>query len=165
MSAIPATDRGLTDPLDPFLGAQLGHLLERVDRRAGVRVDDSGITVRGLLRTHHTSWAGIDRITLDNRLDVLLAAATRLLPIRRVPWLGGMLTGVVQAATSGVTRRVAPGVRERAGWVVATIHRRGLLYRDIDVDGGAWLTSVLSPAVSEAVQSHAAMRHIPVERH
>lgn len=164
MSAIPATDRGITDPLDPYLGERLGHLLQLVDRRAGVRVDDTGITVRGLLRTHHTSWARIDRITLDNRLDVLLVAATRLLPVRRVPWLGGMLTGVVRAATAGVTRRVAPEVRERAGWVVATIQRDGLLHRDIDLEGGAWLTAVLSPDVSAAVQAHAAMRHIPVER-
>jgi hypothetical protein len=165
VSAIPATDRGLTDPLDPYLGERLGHLLALVDQRAGVRVDDSGITVRGLLRTYHTSWAGIERITLDNRLDVLLAAATRLVPVRRVPWLGGLLTDAVQAATAGVTRRVAPEVRERAGWVVATVHRDGVLHRDIAVDGGAWLTAVLSPAVSDAVQSHAAMRHIPVARH
>lgn len=164
MSAIPAADHGLTDPLEPWLGERLGHLLRLVDRRAGVRVDDTGITVRGLLRTRHTSWAGIERITLDNRLDVLLASATRVLPVRRIPGVGGMLTELVRAGATGVTRRIAPEVRERAGWVVASIHREGRLRSDIDVDGGAWVTAVLNPSLSEAVRSHAAMRHIPVEQ-
>lgn len=164
MSAIPATDRGLTDPLDPWLGSRFEGLLEHVDRRAGVRVDDTGITVRGLLRTHHTSWDRVERIELDNRLDVLLAASTRFLPVRRVPVVGGLLTDAVRTAASATTRRLAPATRQRLGWVVATIHREGLLHRDIAFDGGAWLTAVLSPAVNEAVQSHAAMRHIPIER-
>lgn len=89
MSAIPATDRGLTDPLDPWLGDRFAGLLELVDRRAGVRVDDTGITVRGLVRTHHTSWDRVERIALDNRLDVLLAAATRFLPVRGCRSSGG----------------------------------------------------------------------------
>ncbi len=164
MSAIPATDRGLTDPLDRLLGARLAPLLERVDRHAGVCVDDAGVTVRGLFRTQHTSWESVDRIELDNRLDVLLAAVTRFLPIRRVPWIGGLLTDATQAAAAAATRRVAPNARRRAGWVVATLHRDGLLDRDVDIDGGAWLTAVLNPSLSKAVQSHAAMRHIPIER-
>lgn len=164
MSSIPATDRGLTDPLDPWLGNRFEALLEQVDRRAGVRVDDSGITVRGLVRTRHTSWDRVERIELDNRLDVLLAAATRFLPVRRVPVIGGLLTDGVRAAAAATTRRLAPATRQRLGWMVATVHRQGALHRDIDVDGGAWLTAVLNPSVSEAVQAHAAMRHIPIER-
>lgn len=164
MSAIPATDRGLTDPLDPWLGDRFERLLELVDRRAGVRVDDTGITVRGLLRTRHTSWDRIERIELDSRLDVLLAAATRLLPVRRVPLVGGLLTDGVRTAAAAATRRLAPATRQRLGWVVATVHRAGVLHRDIDVDGGAWLTSVLNPSLNEALQAQAAMRHIPVER-
>ncbi len=164
VSAIPATDRGLTDPLDPFVGERLARGLDHVDRHAGVCVDDAGVTTRGLLCNRHTSWDRVERIELDNRLDVVLAAVTRLLPVRRVPWVGGLLTELARAAAAGLTRRVAPTSRQRAGWVVATIHRDGLLHRGIDLDGGAWLTAVLNPAVSEAVQSHAAMRHIPVER-
>jgi hypothetical protein len=164
MTSIPAADHGLTDPLDALLGDRLSPVLQLVDRRAGVRVDDSGITVRGLLRTHHTSWDRVERIELDNRLDVLLAAATRFLPVRRLPVVGGLLTDGVRSAASAATRRLVPGTRQRLGWVVATIHRDGLLHRDIDVDGGAWLTAVLSPSLNEAVQAHAAMRHIPVDR-
>ena len=164
MSALPATDHGLTDPLDPWLGDRLDGLFELVDRRAGVRVDDTGITVRGLVRTRHTSWERVERIELDNRLDVLLAAATRFLPVRRVPVVGGMLSDGVRSAAAAATRRLAPATRQRLGWVVATVHRSGALHRDIDVGGGAWLTAVLNPSLSEAVQSHAAMRHIPVVR-
>ena len=164
MSAIPTTDRGLTDPLDPWLGGRFEGLLELVDRRAGVRVDDTGITVRGLVRTHHTSWDRVERIELDNRLDVLLAAATRFLPVRRVPVVGGLMTDAVQAAAAATTRRFAPTTRQRLGWVVATVHRQGALHRDIDVDGGAWLTAVLSPSLNEAVRAHAEMRHIPIDR-
>lgn len=164
MSTIPVADHGVTDPLDELLGDRLQRVLDLVDRRAGVRVDDSGITVRRLLRTHHTSWRRVERIELDSRLDVLLAAATRFLPLRRVPVVGGLLTDGVRAATGAATRRLAPGTRQRLGWVVATVHRKGVLHRDIDVDGGAWLTAVLSPSLNEAVQAHAAMRHIPVER-
>lgn len=164
MSAIPATDHGLTDPLDPLIGRRFERFLELVDRRAGVRIDDTGITVRGLLRTKHTSWQRVARIELDNRLDVVLAAATRFLPVRRVPVVGGMLTDGVRAAAGAATRRLLPGTRERLGWVVATVHRDGLLHRDIEVDGGAWLTAVLNPALNEAVQAHASMRHIPIER-
>lgn len=164
MTAISASDHGLTDPLDPLLGDRLGRLFELVDRRAGVRVDDTGVTVRGLVRTHHTSWDRVERIELDNRLDVLIAAATRFLPVRRVPVVGGLLTDAVRGAAAGATRRVAPATRQRLGWVVATIHRDGMLHRDIDVDGGAFLTAVLNPSVSEAIQAHASMRHIPIER-
>lgn len=164
MSAIPATDRGLTDPLDPWLGDRFERLLAQVDRRAGVRVDDSGITVRGLVRVRHTSWDRVERIELDNRLDVLLTAATRFLPARRVPVLGGLLTDGVRAAAAAATRRLVPTTRQRLGWVVATVHRQGTLHRDIDVDGGAWLTAVLNPSLSEAIQAHAAMRHIPIGR-
>jgi tRNA A-37 threonylcarbamoyl transferase component Bud32 len=163
MSAIPATDRGLTDRLDPLLGDRLAQLRDLVDARAGVRVDDTGITVRGLLRAKHTSWERIERIELDNRLDVVLAAGTRFLPVRRLPVVGGLLTDVVTDAASAVTRRVAPRQRERLGWVVARIHRDGLLHRDIEVDGGAWLTAVLDGSVAEAIRSHAEMRHIPIE--
>ncbi len=164
LSAIPTADHGLTDPLDPLLGQRLRTLLAEVDKRAGVRVDDTGITVRGLLRSQHTSWERVERIQLDNRLDVLVTAATRFLPVRRIPFVGGLVTGVVQDLTSTITSRLVPRTRDRAGWVVATVHREGLVHRDIDVDGGAWLTAVLNPSLSEAVQSHAAMRHIPVER-
>lgn len=164
MSAIPVADHGVTDPLDGLLGGRLGGLRDLVDERAGVRVDDTGITVRGLLRTRHTSWDRVERIELDNRLDVLLAAVTRFLPVRRVPLVGGLLTDAARAASTGATRRLVPGQRRRAGWVVARIHRRGLLHRDIEVAGGAWLTTVLNPSVSESVQAHAAMRHVPLER-
>lgn len=164
MSAIPAADVGVTDRLDPLLGDRLGRVLELVDERAGIRVDDTGITVRGLLRTRHTSWSRVERIELDNRLDVVVAAATRFLPVRRVPWVGGLLTDGVRAVSAEATRRLVPGQRQRAGWVVATIHRRGLLHGDMDVDGGAWLTAVLHPRLTEAIESHAEMRHIPVER-
>ena len=165
MSAIPTTDVGVTDPLDPLLGARLGHVLDAVDDRAGIRVDDTGITVRGLLRTRHTSWERIERIELDNRLDVVVGALTRFLPLRRVPVLGGLLTDGVRSLSAEATRRLVPGRRHRAGWVVATIHQRGVLRRDVEVDGGAWLTAVLHPRLTEAIESHAAMRHVPVERH
>ena len=164
MSAVPRSDHGLTDPLDPWLGDHLDGLLELVDRRAGVRVDDTGITVRGLVRTRHTSWDRVERIELDNRLDVLLAAATRFLPVRRVPVIGGMLTDGVRSAAAAATRRLAPATRQRLGWVVATVHLEGVLHRDIEVAGGAWLTAVLNPSLSDAVQAHAAMRHIPIDR-
>lgn len=164
MSAIPAHDHGVTDRLDPYLGTRLEALRDRIDERFGVRVDDTGITVRRLLSTRHTSWDRVERVTLDNRLDVLLAAATRILPVRRVPLVGGLLTDTVRGAAAHVTRRFLPGVRDHAGWVVASVHREGALRPDIDVEGGAWLTALLHPALSEAVQSHAAMRHIPIER-
>lgn len=164
MSAIPAADLGVTDPLDPLLGARLGRLLDAVDERAGIRVDDTGITVRGLLRTRHTSWARIERIELDNRLDVAVAALTRFLPVRRVPVVGGLLTDGVRSLSAEATRRLVPKRRARAGWVVATIHQQGMLRRDVEIDGGAWLTAVLHPRLTEAIESHAAMRHIPLDR-
>ena len=164
MSAIPAADVGVTDRLDPLLGDRLRPLLDLVDDRAGIRVDDTGITVRGLLRTRHTSWSRVERIELDNRLDVVLAAATRFLPVRRVPVVGGLLPDGVRTVSAEATRRLLPDQRRRAGWVVATIHRSGLVHRDMDVDGGAWLTAVLHPRLTEAIESHAEMRHITVER-
>lgn len=164
MSAIPATDVGVTDPLDPLLPDRLGCLLAAIDERAGVRVDDTGITVRGLVRARHTSWDRVERIELDNRLDVVVAALTRFLPVRRVPLVGGLLTDGVRALSAQTTRRLLPGQRRRAGWVVATVHRRGMLRRDLEVDGGAWLTAVLHPRLTAAMESHAAMRHIPVQR-
>ena len=164
MSAIPTTDVGITDPLDPLVGDRLGCVLEAVDRRAGVRVDDDGITVRGLVRTRQIAWDRIERIELDNRVDVVLGSLTRFLPVRRVPVIGGLLTDGVRAFSAAATRRLVPDQRRRAGWVVATIHRRGLLRGDVEVDGGAWLTAVLHPRLTEAIESHAAMRHVPLER-
>ncbi len=163
MSAVPTTDLGLTDPLDPLLGPRLGHLLDAVDERAGIRVDDTGITVRAPLRTRHSSWERIERIELDNRLDVVVGALTRFLPLRRVPLLGGLLTDGIRSLSARVTRRLVPRRRRRAGWVVATIHQRGVLRRDVEVDGGAWLTAVLQPQLTDAIESHARMRHIPVD--
>lgn len=81
-----------------------------------------------------------------------------------MPIVGGLLTDAVRSAAAATTRRLAPVTRERLGWVVATVHRKGMLHRDIAVDGGAWLTAVLNPSLNEALRSHAAMRHIPVER-
>ena len=164
MSAIPATDRGLTDPLDPLVGDRLRPLLELVDDRAGVCVDDTGITVRSLVRTRHVDWDRVERIELDNRLDAVVAALTRLVPVRRVPVVGGLVTDAVQGMAAAATRRLLPARRASAGWVVATIHQRGLLRGDVEVDGGAWWTAVLHPTLTEAVESHAAMRHIPIER-
>lgn len=164
MSTIPVRDHGLTDPLDPLLGQRFGHWLDLVDARAGVRVDDGGVHVRGLVRTRHLPWDEISRIHLDNRLDVAVAAATRFLPVRRIPVVGGVLTDAVRDASAQVTRRVVPGARDRAGWTVATIERDSLLRGDVEVDGGAWLTALLHPSLTEAVTSHAAMRHIRVER-
>ena len=164
MSAIPATDVGVTDPLDRLLGDRLGPLLDAVDERAGVRVDDTGITVRSLLRARHSSWERIERIELDNRLDVVLAALTRFLPVRRVPVVGGLLTDGVRSLSATATQQLLPDQREQAGWVVATIHRRGVLHGDVEVGGGAWLTAVLNPRLTAAIESHAAMRHIPLTR-
>lgn len=164
MSSIPVRDHGLTDRLDPLLGERFGPWLARVDARAGVRVDDRGIHVRQLIRTQHVPWEKIDGIVLDNRLDVVLAAATRFLPVRRVPVVGGVLTDAVRSASATVTRTVVPGARDRAGWTVATVQREGMLHGDVDVEGGAWLTALLHPSVTEAVTAHAAMRHIPLER-
>lgn len=164
MTRIHTVDHGLTDPLDPLLGRRLGPLLDAIDERAGVRVDDTGIHVRRVLRTHTAAWDAIDAIVLDNRLDVALAAATRVLPVRRVPVLGGVLTDAVQGVASTITARTVPSLRARAGWTVATVSRRGVLAGDVDVEGGAWLTALLHPTVTEAVVAHAAMRHIEVER-
>ncbi len=164
MSAIPAADLGVTDPLDRVLGGRLGHVLDAIDERAGIRVDDTGITVRGLLRSRHSSWERIERIELDNRLDVAVGALTRFLPVRRLPVVGGLLTDGVRALSAEATRRLVPDQRGRAGWVVATIHQRGVLRSDVEVDGGAWLTAVLHPRLTEAIESHAAMRHIPLDR-
>lgn len=129
-----------------------------------MRVDDAGITVRSLLRTRHITWDRIERVELDNRLDAIVASLTGVLPVRRVPVVGGLLTDGAQWLSGAVTRRLLPGRRSESGWVVATIHRRGVLRGDVEVDGGAWWTAVLHPTLTEAIESHAAMRHIPVER-
>lgn len=163
MSTIPVRDHGLTDRLDPVLGSRFGPWLDRIDERAGVRVDDRGVHVRRVLRTHHAPWDQVGSITLDNRLDVVLAAFTRFLPVRRVPVVGGLLTGAVRDVSATLTRSLAPGARDRAGWTVATVRREGLLRGDVDLDGTAWLTALLHPSLTEAITAHAAMRHIPVE--
>ena len=163
-----AVDHGLTDPLDPLadrvLGGRLVPLLELVDANAGIRVDGIGVELRRVLRRERVRWEHVDRITLDSRLDVGLAFAVRFLPVRRVPLVGGMLVSAAQGAVGTVTSRVAPGLRDSAGWVVATLHRPARLRRDVDVDGGPALAGLLHADVAEVLVAFAEERGIPVER-
>lgn len=163
-SPIPADDHGLTDPVADLAPGWLQPVLDAVDARAGMRVDDDGIHVRQLLRTRHVPWDEVTTVHLDSRLDAVLGAATRFVPVGRIPVVGGWLADTGEDVASAVTRRLAPGARDAAGWTVATIERAGLLQRDVDVEGGARLTALCRPGLADTVVSHARMRHIPVER-
>jgi hypothetical protein len=163
-SPIPAHDHGLTDPVEPVAPRWLQPLLDRVDDRAGLRVDDEGIEVRRLLRSRRIRWAQVESVRLDSRLDAVLAAALRFVPVGRVPLIGGWLVETGEQVVAAATRRLAPGLRDAAGWTVATIERTGVLRPDADVDGGAHLTALCHPGLAETVVAQASMRHIPVER-
>ena len=157
-------DRGVTDVLDPLLGTRLARARALVDKNAGIRVDDHGVHLRRVLRTQSIRWEHVQRVVLENRLDHGLAYATRLLPVRRVPLLGDVVRDGTAWAVEQATKRLVPGVRERAGWVVATFEQAGLLHRDVDVGSGASLTALLHRSVSETVEWHATARGIPVVR-
>lgn len=168
MQPVASVDHGLTDPLDTLAGRVLGGrllpVLEVVDANAGIRVDGVGVELRRVLRRERVRWEQVDRITLDSRLDVSLAFAVRFLPVRRVPLVGGLLVSATRTAVGEVTSRLAPGLRDRAGWVVATLHRPARLRRDVDVDGAPALAALLHADVAEVLVGFAAERGIPVER-
>ena len=163
MSDAPDRDSGLTDPLDDVVPAALRPVLDAVDGRAGIAVDDDGIELRQALRTRRIPWDHVSTIHLDSRLDVVLGAGARFVPLRRVPLIGGLLVDGLQRLASVVTRRVAPGVRDQSGWAIVTIERSGLRL-DVDVEGGPFLAGLFSPELVDAIESHARMRHIPIER-
>lgn len=162
MTSITPADRGLTDPLDGLVPRALHPLLTLVDDRAGMRVDDDGVHLRQLLRTRTIPWDEITSIHLQSRLDVALGAGTRFLPVGRIPVVGRFLSGAVREAASFATKRLAPGPRRQAGWSVATIEREGLLQRDVDVEGGAFLTALFADELLDTLVAQANMRHIPV---
>lgn len=164
MDTTPDVDRGLTHPLHELLPRTLRPLLDRIDDRAGVAVDDRGVEVRSVVRTRTVPWGEITAIHLESRLDVALAAATRFLPVRRVPLVGGLLTDAVRTVSAAVTRRVASDRRRASGWVMATLERDGLLRPDVDVDGVAFLTALFSDELADALVAHATARDIPVHR-
>src|SRR5690606_33052585 len=141
-----AVDVGLTDALDPILGNRLGPLLDRIDARAGARVDETGIEVRRLLRTVHVPWDRVARVRLDSRLDLLLTLGVGLLPIARAPWLGPVVTGVTDRFADEVTRRLLPGVRRRVGWAVATIEQQ-TWRSDVTFRRTAGVVALLYPSV------------------
>lgn len=164
----PPLEVGLTDQIDRLLGARIDPRVARalalVDDNAGVRVDADGVELRRVLRNQRVRWDDVDRVVLESRLDVGLAFATRFLPVRRVPVVGGLLVDAAEDAAGALTRRLLPDVRRRAGWVVATLHRSKLLRRDVEVDGAPALAALLAPAVADAVVAHAEARGITVER-
>lgn len=163
--AAPATpvDVGLTDALDPLLGDRAGQLLDRIDARAGARVDDTGIHVRRLLRTVHVPWGRVVRVRLDSRLDMLLTLGIGLLPIARAPWLGPVLTGVTDRFADEITRRLAPGLRDRAGWAVATVEQQ-TWRRDVTFHRTAGVVALLYPSITHRLVAEASSRGIPVVR-
>ncbi len=86
------------------------------------------------------------------------------MPVGRIPLVGRWLVDAGEHLVSAMTRRVAPDLRDAAGWTVATIERSGALRRDVDVGGGARLTGLCRPGLAETLVSQARMRHVPVER-
>ncbi len=156
-------DVGLTDALDPMLGHRLGPALEHIDARAGARVDDDGVHVRRLLRTTHVPWERISSIRLDSRLDLVLSFGVGLLPITRLPVIGPVIETAADRAVDQLTRRLAPGLRARAGWAVATVEQQ-TWRRDVDFQRGARAVVLLYPEVTHRLVDEADSRGIPVIR-
>lgn len=155
-------DVGVTSVLDPLIG-EGGPLVRRLlDARAGLRVDDAGVAVRRPLRTRRLSWEQIDRVELDNRLDRLVGLGTQLLPAGRLPVVGDVVVRTVRSTVGAATRAVVPGLRDRAGWVLATFVHGG--DEELAVGGVAGVTALLSPRLTEVVERQAAAHDVPVER-
>lgn len=163
MSAAHPVDVGLTDVLDPVLGDRLRGALNRIDARAGARVDHDGVHVRRLLRTVHVPWDRVDRIRLDSRLDLLLTFAVGLLPVTRLPVVGAAIESAADRAVEQLARHLAPDLRDRAGWAVATIEQQ-TWRRDVDFQRTARAVVLLYPAVTHRLVEEADSRGIPVIR-
>lgn len=156
-------DVGLTDALDPILGDRLGPALERIDARAGARLDDDGVHVRRLLRTTHVPWERISSIRLDSRLDLVLSFGVGLLPVTRLPVIGPVIETAADRAVDQLTHRLVPGLRARAGWAVATVEQQ-TWRRDVEFHRAARVVVLLYPAVTHRLVEEANSRGIPVIR-
>lgn len=163
MAATPTVDAGLTDVLDPLLGSRIGPVLDAIDARAGARVDHRGVHVRRLLRTVHVPWDRVARIRLDSRLDLALTFAVGILPITRAPIVGSLLASSADRVAEEAARRLAPGLRDRAGWAVATVEQQ-TWRRDVAFERTARAVALLYPALTHRLVDEARSRQIPVIR-
>ena len=163
MAPAPPVDAGLTDVLDPLLGDRLGPVLAAVDARAGACVDHRGIHVRRLLRTVHVPWDRVVRVRLDSRLDLALTFLVGVLPITRTPIVGRVIESSADRVAEEVSRRLVPGLRERAGWAVAMVEQQ-TWRRDVAFERTARAVVLLYPSVTDRLVAEAGSRGIEVIR-
>ncbi len=163
MPPAPAVDAGLTDVLDPVLGERLGPVLAAIDARAGACVDTRGIHVRRLLRTVHVPWDRVTRVRLDSRLDLTLTFLLGVLPVTRTPVVGRVIEASADRIAEEVSRRLVPGLRERAGWAVAMVEQQ-TWRRDVAFERTSRAVALLYPSVTERLVAEASSRGIEVIR-
>lgn len=162
------TEYGLTDPLDPlverFLDGRGQWLLDLVDGRASIAVDETGIEVRGLLLRRRARWSHADAVEVSARLDVVLDELLHLLPVARVlaavPLLGRAVDRGIDEVVRSVTRGPLAAVRRRLGNVLTGVQRPGA---DVQLRRQLAALALLRPEVTRHVLREAARRGIPVE--
>lgn len=162
VSAAPV-DRGLTDVLDPLLGARFGSVLDAIDRQVGARIDEEGITVRRVLRSARVPWSRVTAVRLDSRFDLGLTFLVGLLPVTRAPVVGRVIEESADRVAEELGRRLVPALRSRAGWAVATIEQQ-TWRRDVTFERSSRVLALLYPALTHRLVAEATARGIPVIR-
>ena len=161
------TAYGLTDPLDGLVGQLAGGLVQRVldlvDERATVVVDDHGVEVRGLVLRRRTTWSHVEAVEVRARVDVLLTEALALLPftrlVTRTPVVGTLAAPLLDRAVDAVTVRLLGPVRGRLGKVLSVVARPG---PDVRLRNQLALLSLVRPTMTDHVLREAVRHGIPV---
>lgn len=166
-------DLGLDDGAGTFDLGLVRAILTPLGDRLSLAMDDSGITVTGLLRRRHTSWDDVERIRMTSRYALFSGKGIGRLsgsivgkitpPVPGLAWvvaqvigaLGGMLERLL------VSGAVRDSLEQSAGWVVTEVERP---WFDIQLDGLMLLVSGLAKGTGEAIAAEAEARGIPVQR-
>jgi len=158
---------------DLALDANVRRVLRLLGDRLSVSAGPDGISVRGLVRTRHTPWSKVQRLTFTSRYDQVKGqlvaqvaddVAARLLPVP-VPgltWLIGRIVGGVGNLYErrNLTPEELETLRAGLGHSLVAIQRRGM---DIELAGALRLLMFFSIGLSTALKSEAAARGIAVE--
>ena len=132
-----------------------------LDRAGTVRVDDVGITLRGVIPTT-VRWERIRSVEIASRLDTVVGFGLGLVPVLRLPGVRSVAESVFDRAFSSVLSGTYQRARDLAGWSVVRLNLEG--GEEVEVRRLPSLVLTLYPRVTHDIEQHATARGISVQR-